>query len=206
MISSIDAWQVLGMLGLLAALAAIISTTIIVVLRPFLVRYALARPNARSSHKEPTPQGGGIAVIAATLSASWLRLHFLRAAVRQIHYGSRLSCSPAIGLAMVGATDDRPSDGGAAAPDVAGRRRRRGDCGACRPRCGSSSCCPWWFERACMLIGGVWFVNSRQLHGRHRLDDGRRSRAANGRPCSVRPAWARCRTTPRSSRSRFAAR
>ena len=26
----------------------------------------MARPNARSSHKIPTPQGGGIAVVAAT--------------------------------------------------------------------------------------------------------------------------------------------
>jgi UDP-N-acetylmuramyl pentapeptide phosphotransferase/UDP-N-acetylglucosamine-1-phosphate transferase len=39
----------------------------IVLLRPLLIRYALARPNARSSHKVPTPQGGGIAVVAATL-------------------------------------------------------------------------------------------------------------------------------------------
>ena len=30
-------------------------------------RYALARPNARSSHAVPTPQGGGIAVILAVL-------------------------------------------------------------------------------------------------------------------------------------------
>ncbi|WP_022720641.1 glycosyl transferase [Rhodopseudomonas sp. B29] len=37
------------------------------VLMPLLRRYALARPNARSSHKVPTPQGAGIAVIAATL-------------------------------------------------------------------------------------------------------------------------------------------
>ena len=32
-----------------------------------LLRHALAKPNARSSHRIPTPQGGGIAVIAATL-------------------------------------------------------------------------------------------------------------------------------------------
>jgi UDP-N-acetylmuramyl pentapeptide phosphotransferase/UDP-N-acetylglucosamine-1-phosphate transferase len=38
-----------------------------VLLRPLLQRYALARPNARSSHKVPTPQGAGIAVIGATL-------------------------------------------------------------------------------------------------------------------------------------------
>ena len=47
--------------------AALVSAALIVLLRPVLVRYALARPNARSSHREPTPQGGGIAVIAATL-------------------------------------------------------------------------------------------------------------------------------------------
>jgi UDP-N-acetylmuramyl pentapeptide phosphotransferase/UDP-N-acetylglucosamine-1-phosphate transferase len=49
------------------AAAALISAGLIVVLRPLLLRYALARPNARSSHKLPTPQGAGIAVIAATL-------------------------------------------------------------------------------------------------------------------------------------------
>jgi UDP-N-acetylmuramyl pentapeptide phosphotransferase/UDP-N-acetylglucosamine-1-phosphate transferase len=52
----------------LAALAAsLICAGLIVLLRPLLHRYALARPNARSSHVVPTPQGAGIAVIAATL-------------------------------------------------------------------------------------------------------------------------------------------
>ena len=30
---------------------------------PLFARYALARPNARSSHEAPTPQGGGVAVV-----------------------------------------------------------------------------------------------------------------------------------------------
>jgi UDP-N-acetylmuramyl pentapeptide phosphotransferase/UDP-N-acetylglucosamine-1-phosphate transferase len=34
-------------------------------LRPLLQRYALVRPNARSSHKAATPQGGGIAIVFA---------------------------------------------------------------------------------------------------------------------------------------------
>jgi len=52
----------------LAALAAgVICAGLIVLLRPLLQRYALARPNARSSHVVPTPQGAGIAVIAAAL-------------------------------------------------------------------------------------------------------------------------------------------
>ena len=53
----------------LAALlgAAVLSFGLIRLLHPLLVRYALARPNARSSHKVPTPQGGGIAVVVAFL-------------------------------------------------------------------------------------------------------------------------------------------
>ena len=38
-------------------------------LHPLLVRYALARPNARSAHHTPTPQGGGIAVLGTAIVA-----------------------------------------------------------------------------------------------------------------------------------------
>ncbi|TDR90442.1 glycosyl transferase [Enterovirga rhinocerotis] len=48
--------------------AALLSAGLIRLLHPLLVRYALARPNARSSHRVPTPQGGGIAVVAAALA------------------------------------------------------------------------------------------------------------------------------------------
>jgi UDP-N-acetylmuramyl pentapeptide phosphotransferase/UDP-N-acetylglucosamine-1-phosphate transferase len=54
------------------AVAALICAGLIVMLRPLLQRYALARPNPRSSHVTPTPQGGGIAVMAATATASAL--------------------------------------------------------------------------------------------------------------------------------------
>jgi UDP-N-acetylmuramyl pentapeptide phosphotransferase/UDP-N-acetylglucosamine-1-phosphate transferase len=50
--------------------AAAIAVAMIVAIRPGLQRIALAKPNARSSHTEPTPQGGGIAVIAATIIAA----------------------------------------------------------------------------------------------------------------------------------------
>ena len=53
-----------GAIFFLAAVA--ISFFLLLWLKPLLRRYALARPNARSSHKSPTPQGGGIAVVAAT--------------------------------------------------------------------------------------------------------------------------------------------
>ena len=52
----------------------LLCAVLIVLLRPLLVRYALARPNARSSHAVPTPQGGGIAVVAATLLVAALGL------------------------------------------------------------------------------------------------------------------------------------
>ena len=61
MMNAIDAKVVLGGLGLLVC-AAVVSSLLIILLRPWLQRYALARPNARSSHNTPTPQGGGIAV------------------------------------------------------------------------------------------------------------------------------------------------
>jgi UDP-N-acetylmuramyl pentapeptide phosphotransferase/UDP-N-acetylglucosamine-1-phosphate transferase len=48
-------------------LAAATSAYITWLIRPWLRRVALARPNARSSHRIPTPQGGGIAVITACL-------------------------------------------------------------------------------------------------------------------------------------------
>jgi UDP-N-acetylmuramyl pentapeptide phosphotransferase/UDP-N-acetylglucosamine-1-phosphate transferase len=51
-------------------LAAAIAVAIIIAIRPWLQRIALAKPNARSSHTVPTPQGGGIAVIAATVIAA----------------------------------------------------------------------------------------------------------------------------------------
>ena len=52
-----------------AAPAALLSGVLTWAIRPMLIRIALAKPNARSSHRVPTPQGGGIAVIAATLFA-----------------------------------------------------------------------------------------------------------------------------------------
>ena len=56
--------------ALIVAGAAALTAILIALLKPWMLRYALARPNARSSHLTPTPQGGGIAVIAAWLIAS----------------------------------------------------------------------------------------------------------------------------------------
>jgi len=50
--------------------AAMLSAALIRIIRPLLLKHAMARPNARSSHRLPTPQGAGIAVMAATLAVA----------------------------------------------------------------------------------------------------------------------------------------
>jgi len=45
------------------------SAALIAAMLPLFRRYALARPNARSSHSIPTPQGGGLAIILAVVIA-----------------------------------------------------------------------------------------------------------------------------------------
>src|SRR6478672_11921540 len=66
---TINAWAALKEFGAIAAIACMLSVAFIVGSRTLLVRYAMARPNARSSHSKPTPQGGGIGVIGATIVA-----------------------------------------------------------------------------------------------------------------------------------------
>jgi UDP-N-acetylmuramyl pentapeptide phosphotransferase/UDP-N-acetylglucosamine-1-phosphate transferase len=72
-------------------------------LRPLLLRYALARPNARSSHKEPTPQGGGIALLIGMIAALGAALAFsLPAGPSEI----AMMMGAAVALGIVGAVDD----------------------------------------------------------------------------------------------------
>ncbi|MDP2801192.1 MAG: glycosyl transferase [Phreatobacter sp.] len=53
--------------GLACAAASIVSWLAIAALRPWLRRVAGARPDARSSHKDVTPQGAGIGVVASII-------------------------------------------------------------------------------------------------------------------------------------------
>ncbi|MFD2248868.1 UDP-N-acetylmuramyl pentapeptide phosphotransferase/UDP-N-acetylglucosamine-1-phosphate transferase [Pseudochelatococcus lubricantis] len=87
---------------LLSALA--LSWALILALRPLLQRYALARPNARSSHKVPTPQGGGIAVVVSALLCAGTGL-LLSDRTADLP-GFALLALAAVGLAIVGAVDD----------------------------------------------------------------------------------------------------
>ncbi len=87
----------------LIALAAALSAGLIFVLRPLLMRHALARPNARSSHVVPTPQGGGIAVMLATILTAFAATAVV-AGVDRAELGVLFAA--AILLAVVGAVDD----------------------------------------------------------------------------------------------------
>jgi UDP-N-acetylmuramyl pentapeptide phosphotransferase/UDP-N-acetylglucosamine-1-phosphate transferase len=154
---SFDTWYLAGATGLLIAVAAVTSAALNVLLRPLLARYALARPNARSSHREVTPQGGGIAVIGAVFVALSCAIILFPNLLNASHTLIVLLAAT-IGLAIVGATDDiRPLEvmprillqGLAIAITIA----------ALPAEIRIVPILPWWFERALLLVGGIWFVN-----------------------------------------------
>jgi len=147
-----------GAFGVVLVVAAALSLALIMLLRPYLARYALAHPNARSSHKQPTPQGGGIAVLAATLVSIWLGV-LLSAPALQGAAGQLLALSLAIVvLALVGAIDDirglRP------APRLLVQIIAVAIViWSLPPDFHVVPQLPWSMERVLLLLGGVWLVN-----------------------------------------------
>ena len=134
--------------------AGIVCAVFILVLRPLLARYAMARPNARSSHKIPTPQGGGVAVIAATIAAVALAV-----AVFGVRIDSMvLILAAVIFIALVGAADDlRPIP---ALPRLLLQAAAIAILlGALPKGFQLFGFLPFWLERALMLIGALWFIN-----------------------------------------------
>jgi len=137
--------------------AAVIAAGAIAVLFPLLRRYALARPNARSSHRIPTPQGGGIAVliaVMAAIAAAALLLPQLIANPVQL----AIVIATAAALAVVGAVDDiRPIE---PLPRLLLQAIAVAVVIAALP---SSlrviPMLPWWVERALMAFGVLWLVN-----------------------------------------------
>ena len=142
---------------LIVALASAVTCAILIVaLKPLLVRYALARPNARSSHRIPTPQGGGIAVMGATFATAAAALSL--AAVPVDAAGIAWISAAAFFLALTGVVDDihplsalprlvmqmlavtvvvTASADARILPEVI----------------------PLWVERSLVVVAGVWFVN-----------------------------------------------
>jgi UDP-N-acetylmuramyl pentapeptide phosphotransferase/UDP-N-acetylglucosamine-1-phosphate transferase len=141
-------------------MSALLAVLLIVLLMPLLRRYALARPNARSSHRIPTPQGGGIAVVAAALLPM---AAILMTAAPDFNdaWGSAqdfrnfcLVAVAAIGLSIVGAFDDiRPLP-------VAPRLLLQFLAVAVVVATGQTILpFPAWAEFALLVLAGLWFVN-----------------------------------------------
>jgi UDP-N-acetylmuramyl pentapeptide phosphotransferase/UDP-N-acetylglucosamine-1-phosphate transferase len=132
--------------------AALICAGLIVLLHPLLQRYALARPNARSSHVVPTPQGAGIAVIAATLSVAAVLAGMMGLANPLTLFAAMLA------VALVGFADDvRPIP---VLPRLALQAAVVGAVLLASPA--DLRIFPAWpiqIERGLLLIAGLWFVN-----------------------------------------------
>jgi UDP-N-acetylmuramyl pentapeptide phosphotransferase/UDP-N-acetylglucosamine-1-phosphate transferase len=145
-------------LALAALLAAALTAALIVALAPWLKTYALARPNARSSHREPTPQGGGAAVIAATFAAAWGGVALLGITSQGELSGLIALTAAAALLAVIGAIDD--IRGVAPPPRLVLQSVAVGMVVATLPAdLQIVPVLPWWLERTGLLFGGVWFVN-----------------------------------------------
>jgi UDP-N-acetylmuramyl pentapeptide phosphotransferase/UDP-N-acetylglucosamine-1-phosphate transferase len=143
----------LSLLTMLAA--AMLSAGITWAIRPLLLRHALARPNARSSHRVPTPQGAGIAVIAATLVVA--------AAI--VAWGGAIGLNIPVAvfgaslfIAIVGFADDVKS-----IPVLPRLLLQAAAVGAIILTTSADlrivPSCPLWIERGLLLLAGLWFVN-----------------------------------------------
>jgi len=143
--------------ALILLVAAAASLALNRALAPLLARYALARPNARSSHSVPTPEGGGIAVVLAIFLAM-LAAALLRTVDTQSLVALWPVAAGVVLLAVTGVCDDifqlpvGPRfvlqvvavaatlavlpDGARVVPAL-----------------------PWWVERAALLVAGVYLVN-----------------------------------------------
>ncbi|MDQ8728371.1 glycosyltransferase family 4 protein [Bradyrhizobium sp. LHD-71] len=137
------------------SLAAFLSAAIIFAMLPLLRRHAMALPQARSSHQVPTPQGAGVGVVIAAITATSFALGIW--APQDIeHIG--LVIAATVLIAVVGAIDDlAPARivprlllqllavviALAALPDEARL----------------TPALPLWAERAALALAALWFVN-----------------------------------------------
>jgi UDP-N-acetylmuramyl pentapeptide phosphotransferase/UDP-N-acetylglucosamine-1-phosphate transferase len=139
--------------------AALLTVALVRALMPLLQRYALARPNARSSHRVPTPQGGGIAVLGAALPLAVLAALLIGVPDPPALKELAVVTVAATALAVLGAWDDvRPLSATvrlavqtlavAAVVLAAGPEGRV-----------LFELVPPWLEFVLLVVAGVWFVN-----------------------------------------------
>jgi UDP-N-acetylmuramyl pentapeptide phosphotransferase/UDP-N-acetylglucosamine-1-phosphate transferase len=143
-------------LSILAVVAAaVISAGITCAIRPLLLRHALAKPNARSSHSIPTPQGAGIAVIGATLMVAGTIV--ARADTAHLNIPVAIFAA-SLFIAIVGFADDIKS-----IPVPSRLVLQAVAVGAVLFTESSElrivPACPLWIERGLLLLAGLWCVN-----------------------------------------------
>jgi UDP-N-acetylmuramyl pentapeptide phosphotransferase/UDP-N-acetylglucosamine-1-phosphate transferase len=137
---------------LTAGFAAALSACLTWAIRPLLRQVAMAKPNARSSHRIPTPQGGGIAVIAATLVVAATCAVAMQIAVPALLFVA------VIFMALVGAADDIKS------VPVLPRLllQAAAVCAVVYTLPSDVRLFPAWqfvVERGLLVLAGLWFVN-----------------------------------------------
>jgi UDP-N-acetylmuramyl pentapeptide phosphotransferase/UDP-N-acetylglucosamine-1-phosphate transferase len=141
---------------LLVVVAAALCAGLIVVLLPTLRRHALAKPNARSSHVAPTPQGGGIAVVVATAVVALAAVTLIAPPGERVELAWVLGAAALI--AVVGAVDD------VRAMPVLPRLLLQALAvavviAALPAELRVVPPLPWWLERALLALAALWFVN-----------------------------------------------
>src|ERR1700694_5230536 len=144
------------LLSLFAVLAAaVLSAGITWAIRPLLLQHVLARPNARSSHRIPTPQGAGIAVIGATLVVAAIIVAWADSADLKI---PAAIFAASLFIAMVGFADDVKS-----IPVLPRLMLQAVAVGTILFTASSDlrivPACPLWIERGLLLLAGLWLVN-----------------------------------------------
>ncbi|MGY2847511.1 UDP-N-acetylmuramyl pentapeptide phosphotransferase/UDP-N-acetylglucosamine-1-phosphate transferase [Bradyrhizobium sp. USDA 4509] len=136
-------------------LAALISAVLTQATRPILQRVALAKPNARSSHRIPTPQGAGVAVTAATLLAGGIVIVLAGSPDLTVPFTVFAAC---LFIAVVGLADDIRS-----LPVVPRLLLQAAAVAAVVFSAPDGlrlvPASPIWLERGLLLIAGLWFVN-----------------------------------------------
>jgi UDP-N-acetylmuramyl pentapeptide phosphotransferase/UDP-N-acetylglucosamine-1-phosphate transferase len=144
--------------GLVFLASGALSFVLLLCLKPTLQLYALAKPNARSSHKTPTPQGGGIAIIVAVGVVLAAAAIFYPAAIDEA-WRLAVIFTSVIALAVIGIADDvHPI---AALPRLFLQAAAVALVVAVLPdNLRALTFFPWWFERTLTFGTLLWFVNA----------------------------------------------
>jgi UDP-N-acetylmuramyl pentapeptide phosphotransferase/UDP-N-acetylglucosamine-1-phosphate transferase len=140
---------------LAVAAASLVSAGITWMIQPLLLQHALAKPNARSSHRIPTPQGAGVAVIAATLLVADIIIAYADSALANFPIAIPAAT---LFIAIVGFADDVKS-----IPVLPRLILQALAVGAILVAAPADArvvpACPLWIERCLLLLAGLWFVN-----------------------------------------------